>query len=132
MNFFLAINRSFFFISGDAGKSYKVKIIESNLYVRKMTLNDDVVSAIEKTLLSSPASYLYLETITKTFLAFIGLQSWKQEDVLIREPIRRLAICFNTNEAFLESKQLNPFHFRKFVFTGMDSPLLTAPYIQLT
>ena len=38
----------FVIISDDAGKSYKVKIIEANLYVRKMTLNDDVVSAIEK------------------------------------------------------------------------------------
>ena len=47
----------FVVISDDAGKSYKVKIIEANLYVKKMTLNDDVVSAIEKTLLTSPASY---------------------------------------------------------------------------
>ena len=39
----------FVIISDDAGKSYKFKIIEANLYVRKMTLNDDVVSAIEKT-----------------------------------------------------------------------------------
>ena len=69
----------FVIISDDAGKSYKVKIFEANLYVRKMTLNDDVVSAIEKTLLSSPASYPYLETITKTFLASTGLQSWKQK-----------------------------------------------------
>ena len=38
-----------------------------------MTLNADVVSAIEKTLLSFPASYPYLETITKTFLASTGL-----------------------------------------------------------
>ena len=60
----------FVIISDDTGKSYKVKIIEANfnLYVRKMTLSDDVVSAIEKTLLSSPASYPYLETINKTFL----------------------------------------------------------------
>ena len=49
------------------GKSHKVKITEANLYVRKLTLNDDVVSAIEKTLPSSPAPYLYSETITKTF-----------------------------------------------------------------
>ena len=101
-------------ISDDARKSYKVRIIEANLYLRKMTLNDDVVSAIEKTLLSSPASYPYFETITKTFPASTGLQSWKQEDVFSREPIRCIAICLNTNEAFLGRKQLNPFHFRKF------------------
>ena len=47
-----------------------------------MTLNGYVVSAIEKILLKSPASYPYLETITKTFLASTDLQSWKQEDYL--------------------------------------------------
>ena len=76
-------------ISDDAAKSYKVKILEANFYVRKMTLNYDVVSAIEKTLLSSPSSYPYLETMTKAFLASTGLQSWKQEDVFSREPIRQ-------------------------------------------
>ena len=101
-----------------------------------MMLNDDVVSAIEKTLLLSSASYPYLETLTKTFLASTGLQSCKQEDVFSREPIRRLAICLNTNEAFLGSKQLNPFHFRKLNLEQIciyqnelpvaDSPINTA------
>ena len=44
-------------MSDDVAKHYKVKIVEENLYVRKMTLNDDVVSAIEKTLLTTPAFY---------------------------------------------------------------------------
>ena len=54
-------------MSDDAAKHYKVKIIEANLYTRKMTLIDDVVSAIEKTLLNSPAFYPYFETLTKIF-----------------------------------------------------------------
>ena len=77
-----------------------------------------------------------METITKTFLASTGLQSWKQKDAFSRVPIRRLAICLNTNEAFLGSKQLNPFHFRKFNLEQIciyrnglpvaDSPMNTA------
>ena len=113
----IAFRRSiddFVIMSDDPEKHYKVEILEANLYVRKMTLNDDVMSAIEKTLLSSPASYPYFETITKTFLASAGLHSWKQEDIFSREPIRRLAICLNTNEAFLGNNRLNPFHYRKF------------------
>ena len=78
-------------MSDDAVKQDKVKIVEANLYVRKMTLNDTVVSAIDKTLLSSLASYPYLETLTKTFLASKGLHSWKQEDIFVRESIRRSA-----------------------------------------
>ena len=128
----ISFRRSKMIISDDAAKSYKLKFIEATLYGRKMTLNDDVVSAIEKTLLTSPAPYLYLETITKTFLASTGLQSWKQEVVFSREPIRRLAICLNTNEAFLGSKQLNLFTFvnliwSRFVFIEMDSLLQAAP-----
>ena len=47
----IAFRRSiddFVIMSDDAAKHYKVKIVEANLYVRKMTLNDDVVSDIEK------------------------------------------------------------------------------------
>ena len=135
----IAFRRSiddFVIMSDDAAKRYKVKIVEANLYVRKMTLNDIVVSAIEKALLSSPASYPYLETLTKTFLASTGLHSGKQEDIFAREPIRRLAICLNTNEAFLGKNRQNPFHFRKFNLEQIyvyqnglpvaDSPISTA------
>ena len=113
----IAFRRSidnFVIMSDDAAKHYKVKIVEANLYVRKMILNDDVVSAIEKNLLTSQASYPYLESLTKTFLASTGLHSWKQEDVFASEPIRRLAICLKTNEAFLGNNRQNPFNFRKF------------------
>ena len=65
-------------MSGVANKHYKVKISEANLYVRKMTLNDDVVTGIEKALLNSPASYPYFETLIKTFLASTGLHSSTQ------------------------------------------------------
>ena len=74
----IAFRRSiydFVIMSDDAAKHYKVKIVEANLYMRKMTLNDDVVSANEKTLLTSPASYPDLETLTKTFLASTDLRS---------------------------------------------------------
>ena len=51
LTFRIAFRRSiddFVIMSDDAAKHYKVKIVEASLYVRKMTLNDDVVSAIEK------------------------------------------------------------------------------------
>ena len=49
-----------------------------------------------------------------TFFASTGLHSWKQADIFSREPIRRLAICLNTDEAFLGNNRLNRFHYRKF------------------
>ena len=47
-------------------------------------------------------------------MASTGLHSSKQEDIFAREPIRRLAICLNTNEAFLDNNMQNSFHFQKF------------------
>ena len=49
------------------------------------------------------------------------MDSWKQEDIFSREPIRRLAICLNTNEAFLGNNRLKPFHYRKFVLAQICS-----------
>ena len=72
----IAFRRSiddFVIMSDDAAKHYKVKIVEANLYARKMTLNEYIVSAIEKTLLTNPASYPYLETLTKMQKRF-----WRQ------------------------------------------------------
>ena len=56
----IAMRRSqddFAVISEDAAKHYKVKIDEANLFIRKMTVSDKVVGAIEKTLLKTPAIY---------------------------------------------------------------------------
>ena len=47
----IAFRRSiddFVIMSDDPAKHYKVEILEANLYVRKMTLNNDVMSAIEQ------------------------------------------------------------------------------------
>ena len=38
----------FIIMFDDPAKPYKVEILEDNLYDRKMTVNDDVMSAIEK------------------------------------------------------------------------------------
>ena len=47
-----------FVIMSDYGaKHLKVKIDEANLFVRKMIVSDNVVGAIEKTLLKTPAMY---------------------------------------------------------------------------
>ena len=58
----IAFRRSpddFIVYSDDATKHYKVQIIEANLYVRKMTVNDNIIGSIERTLMKSPAIYPY-------------------------------------------------------------------------
>lgn len=107
-------HNDFVIISEDAAKNYKAVITEAHLFVRKMAVHDDTVLAIEKTLLKNPAIYRYTEVISKTFLATAGQRSWKHENIFAREPIRRIMIAMNTNQAFLGSNRANPFHYQKF------------------
>ena len=101
-------------ISEDSAKHYKVKIDEANLFIRKMTVSDNVVGAIEKTLLKTPAIYRYNEVITKTFLATTSQQSWKHEDIFTKEPIRRVIVALCVGTAFIVTNTANPFHYQKF------------------
>ena len=98
----------------ESNKHYKVKIIEANLYVRKMTIADHVLTAIEKTLLKTPAVYRYTEVLPRTFLATTGIRSWSHEDIFSKEPVRRLIIVMATNQAYLGTNRTNPFHYQKF------------------
>ena len=101
-------------ISEDPAKHYKVQIDNANLFIRKMTVSDNVLGAIEKTLLKTPAIYRYNEVINKTFLATTGQQSWKYEDIFTREPIRRVIVVLCVGTAFIGTNTANPFHYQKF------------------
>ena len=59
-------------MSGDGAKRYEIKIDEANMFVQKLTVSDNVLGAIEKTLLKTPAIYRYNEVISKDFLATAG------------------------------------------------------------
>ena len=78
-----------------------------------MTVSDNVVGAIEKTLLKTPAIYRHNEVITKTFLATTGQQSWKHEDIFTKEPNRGVIVALCVGTAFIGTNTANPFHYQK-------------------
>ena len=103
-----------FAVISESDKHYKVRIVEANLCVRKMTIADHVLTAIEKTLLMTPAVYRYTEVLPRTFLATTGKRSWSHEDIFLKEPVRRMIIVMATNQAYLRTNRTNPFHYQKF------------------
>lgn len=111
---FLRSRPNFSLIYDDDAKEYKIEISQANLHVRKMTVSENVYSAIESTLAKASAMYRYTEIIPKTFNVSRGMKSWNHEDIFNREPIRRFALAMTTNSSFLGAKKENPFHFRKF------------------
>ena len=100
----------FVIMSEHRDKHYRVEIIEANLYVRKMTVTDFVLSSIDKTLLKTPAIYNNIEVLPRTFLATTGVPSWRQEDVFAKEPVRRMILAMSSNTAYLGTNRTNPFH----------------------
>ena len=110
---FVRSKPEFVLIHDDVAKNYKITITQANLYVRKMTVSEQVFIAIEKTLTKTPALYRYTEVLPKTFLIPTGSRSWSKEDVFSREPIRRFALALVSNASFLGSKDTNPFHYQK-------------------
>jgi hypothetical protein len=110
----LRAHNDFIVISDAADKHYTVKIRDANLYVRKMVVAENVFTSIERVLLKTPVMYRYTEVLPKTFIIPNGQNSWKHEDVFMKEPIRRLAIAMNTNTAFGASNTSNPFNYQKF------------------
>ena len=94
-------------------KHYQVQITEANLYVRKMTVTDFVLSSIEKTLLKTPAIYNYIRVFPRTFLATTGEQSWRQENFFAKEPVRRMILAMSSNTATWELTEQIRFTIKK-------------------
>ena len=99
-----------------------------------MTVSESVYSAIETTLVKTPAIYRYTEIIPKTFNVSKGIKSWNQGDIFNHEPIRRFALAMTTNSSFLGAKTENPFHFRKFdlesiIVFGNGYPIAGTPLL---
>ena len=121
-----------FAIFSESNKHHKVRIIEANLYVRKMKIADHVLTAIEKTLLKTPAVYRYTEVLTQTYLATTGIRSWSHENIFSKEPARCMINAMATNQTYLGTNRTNPFHYQKFnlsqiVVCRIGQPIVGTP-----
>ena len=101
---FVRSKPEFVLIHDDVAKNYKITIGQANLYVRKMTVSEQVFIAIEKTLTKTSALYRYTEVLPKTFLTPTGSRSWSKEDFFSREPIRRFDWRSSVMRLFLVQK----------------------------
>ena len=47
-------------------------------------------------------------------MVITDVQSWRQEDVFAKEPVRRMILAMSSNTAYLRTNQTNLFHYQKF------------------
>ena len=74
----------------------------------------------------------YTETVPKTSLVCINVQSWDQQDIFIGEPMRGLVLAMTTNAGFLVAERTNSLlpkvwvgQYHCFSVTVAGSPLIT-------
>ena len=95
-------HNNFVTLSEGTAKHYKVRKIEDNLYVRKMTVTDFTLSSIEKILLKNATIYNYIEVVSKT----AGEKNWRQKNSFAKEPLRRMRQSMSIKELYF---YLEPF-----------------------
>ena len=93
-----------FLIISESKEDNKVKIIEGNLYYRKLR-------KLYYKHLSRIAIQKYCHQL---FLAPTGKKSWSHEDNFSKERVRCMIIAMATNQAYLRINRTNPFHYQKF------------------
>jgi hypothetical protein len=107
---------TFALITDDTGpnKNYRIKFRRASLHCRLMTVTEDVHRGISGALSKTPARYMFPEQRTKTFIIPPNQNQFIRENVFNNEPIRRLVLAMNTNEAFSGTLETNPFHYQNF------------------
>ena len=99
---FLRNRPEYALIYDDESNEYKIKNIQASLYGRKMTLSDNVYSAIETTLTKTPALSCYTKIIPETFLISTEVQKGSHVDVFPSEPIGGFALAMQQTRPFWE------------------------------
>ena len=97
-----------------------------------MTIADLVLTAIEKTLLKTPAVYRYTEVLPRNFLTTTGIRSWSHEEIFSKVFAQRMIIAMATNQAYLGTNRINFFHCQKFnlnqiVVYRIGQPIVGTP-----
>lgn len=105
---------NFVLLTTQENKNFRVKFQRASLHARLMTVTDAVDRGISNALSKAPARYVFPEQRTKTFIIPPNQNQFIRENVFNNEPIRRIVLAMNTNEAFSGTLKTNPYNYQKF------------------
>ena len=116
----IRMNRSknaFCLVSPEDGADYKVVILQSILYIRKVKIYDDTFLGIATALEHTPALYPIPRVECKVMSISAGQMGFSPDDVFLGSIPKRIVIGFVENTAFNGSFKKNPFNFQHFKAT---------------
>lgn len=108
---------SFCLVSPEDGADYRVVILQSILYIRKVKVYDDTFIGIASALERAPALYPIPRVECKAMSIPTGQMSFTPDDVFLGAIPKRIVLGFVENTAFNGSFKRNPFNFQHFKAT---------------
>ncbi|KAK4885780.1 hypothetical protein RN001_002051 [Aquatica leii] len=94
--------------------TYKVKILEASLLVRRMRINPTILIAHTKALESTSAKYPITKADVKVLTIPSGIQRKSLDNVFLGQLPKRCIIGFVSNKAFNGDYATNPFNFHHY------------------
>ena len=129
----IRLNRSknaFCLVSPTVDADYKVVVVQSTLYVRKVKIYNDTFLGIASALQHAPALYPIQRVECKAMSIPAGLMSFTPDDVFLGQIPKRIVLGLVENTSFNGSLIKNPFNFQHFNATqvgvyvnGESSPM---------
>ena len=107
----------FCLLSVDAAQSYKIIIVDTILYVKKIELTPSVFNAINTVLNVKNAQYPITRTTPKVFTVPGGQQSQHIDNAFLGEIMKHIAICMMDNDSYNGNYKKNPFNFQHYNLT---------------
>ena len=107
----------FCLLSVDAAPAYKIIIVDSILYVKKIELTPSVLIAINTVLNDKNAQYAITRTSPKVFTVPRGQESQHIDNAFLGEIPKRLASCVMDNDSYNGNYKNNPFNFKHYNLT---------------
>ncbi len=113
-------NKNAFCLMSDAiNATFKIKIVDCKLFMRKVKLSPSVFVAHAKGLETGNAKYKIRRIVCKTFTAPAGNLDCSQENLFSGQLPSRLVIGCVDNDAFNGSYAKNPYNFKHYSLTQL-------------
>ena len=107
----------FCLLIGDTTPAYKITIVDTIFYVKKIELTPSVFNAINIVVNEKNAQYAITRTTPKVFTVPRGQQSQHIDNAFLGEIQKHIAIHMMDNDSYNENFKKNPFNFQHYNLT---------------
>ena len=110
---------SFILLSGKENPTYRIRLTEATLCVRRVELTPEKFREINQTLATIPILYPINRVVVKTHSMAAGLMSLNWDNAILGQIPNRVILGMVDNDAYAGSYKKNPFNLKKFSISSV-------------